>query len=126
MSTAATFLGQHFAFASGRTALLKLRLLSESDLDRLLGTHSLAEFDRAVAELKLMEPVRTGAETTESLLIRIEQWMKQEVENMSPLPKRPVFGILWLTGDAPRLSFLLKNILIFSLFLLQVLQYIMH
>ncbi len=109
MTTATAFVGQHFAFAAGRTAILKQHLLSQSDVDRLLGSHDLAEFQRTLRELKLMANVSAGAESIDSLLDASEQWMKREIEVMSPSAKSPVFGILWLMGDAPILAYLLKK-----------------
>ncbi len=109
MSTVQAFVGQHFAFASGRTATLKQHLLSQSDVDRLLGSHSLQEFERALGELKLMANVTADSTDSGVLLSAAEQWMKREVEGMSPPEKRPVFAILWLSGDAPRLAYLLKQ-----------------
>ena len=109
MSSQAAFIGQHFAFASGKTATLKQHLLSQSDVDRLLGSHSLQEFERALGELKLVTSALTGAEGADSLLLSTERWMKSEVLAMSPAVKQPVFGILWLTGDSPRLAYLLKK-----------------
>ncbi|MBP9850686.1 MAG: V-type ATPase subunit [Candidatus Peribacteraceae bacterium] len=107
--SATAFVGQHFAFAAGRTAILKQHLLSQSDVDRLLGSHGLAEFERTLRELKLMANVSAGTEGVDSLLNAAEQWVKREVEAMTPPAKRPTFGILWLTGDAPRLAYLLKK-----------------
>lgn len=109
MTSATAFVGQHFAFAAGRTAILKQHLLSQSDVDRLLGSHGLLEFERTLRELKLMANVSADTEGVDSLLSAAEQWMKREVEAMTPPAKRPVFGILWLTGDAPRLAYLLKK-----------------
>lgn len=107
--SATAFVGQHFAFAAGRTAILKHHLLSQSDIDRLLGSHGLAEFERTLRELKLMANVDANAEDIDSLLAAVEQWAKHEVEAMTPSSKRQVFGILWLTGDAPVLAYLLKS-----------------
>jgi len=109
MSPLGAFIGQHFAFASGRTATLKQHLLSQSDVDRLLGSHSLDEFERTLGELKLMVNAGDSSDGSDTLLRTTEQWMQSEVEAISPEAKRPVFGILWLTGDAPRLAYLLKK-----------------
>lgn len=109
MNTLSAFVGQHFAFASGRTAILKQHLLSQSDVDRLLGSHSLTEFERTLGELKLMEGVKASAIEAMARLDAVERWMKQEVELMTPVAKRPIFGVLWLMGDAPRLAYLLKK-----------------
>lgn len=109
MSTITAFVGQHFAFASGKTATLKQHLLSQSDVDRLLGCHSIAEFERALGELKLLSEIHAEADDAESKLVATEQWMQREVNAMSPAAQRPVFGILWLAGDAPRLAYLLKR-----------------
>ncbi len=109
MSSMTAVIGQHFAFASGRTATLKQHLLSQSDVDRLLGSHSFAAFETALGELSFIRDANTGAEGSEALLHATEIWMQREVNAMSPETKRPVFGILWLTGDAPRLAYLLKK-----------------
>lgn len=106
---ATAFVGQHFAFAAGRTAVLKQHLLSQSDVDRLLGSHDLAAFEQTLRELRLMENIDVSVEGTDALLRGVEGWMKREVEGMTPPHKRPVFGTLWLTGDAPVLAYLLKK-----------------
>lgn len=109
MKLANAFVGQHFAFASGRTATLKQHLLAQSDVDRLLGSHSTAEFERVLGEIKLTAGMGSSQAGPEAVLTATEQWMKREVDSMSPDAQRPVFGVLWLAGDAPRLAYMLKQ-----------------
>ncbi len=101
--------GQHFAFATGRTAVLQQLLLAQSDVDRLLGSHDLAECERIMTELKLTSRLGALPENADALLAMLEQWVRKEADSMAPESKRPVFDILWMDGDLPFLAYFLKK-----------------
>lgn len=102
-------IGQHFAFASGRTAVLRQSLLSASDIDRLLGTSGIKDFESALGEIKLAAETGVHSTGTDEAIRGIEQWMQAETDMLTPAAKRPIFAILWMAGDAPRLAYLLKK-----------------
>lgn len=101
--------GQHFAFATGRTAVLQQALLTQSDVDRLLGSHDIAECERIITELKLTSRLGALPEGGDALLAKLEQWVRDEASSMAPEDRRPVFDILWMEGDVPLLAYLLKR-----------------
>lgn len=109
MSTLSSLVGQHFAYASGRTGVLQQILLTVSDRDRLLGAKDLKEAEAILTELKLTNPIDQGLKKADEILLAIGAWMRSEVEMMTPEGKRPVFHVLWLQEDAPVLSYLLKK-----------------
>ena len=109
MSELTSIIGQQFAFASGRIGVLQQLLLTASDRDRLLGADGIRETEQILTELKITNPIDQGLKKADDILPACSRWMRQEVERMSPLHRRPVFHILWLEDDAPRLSFLLKK-----------------
>lgn len=102
-------IGQHFAFASGRTAVLRQSLLSSSDIDRLLGTSGIKEFESALGEIKLTAETGLHSSGADEAIRGIEQWMQTETDVLTPAAKRPIFAILWMAVDAPRLAYLLKK-----------------
>ena len=104
-----SLIGQHFAFAHGRMGVLRHMLLTQADVDRLLGAHSLKETENILTELKLTDVIDQGISDGHSMLAAIGAWMRREVEVMSHSAHRVTFHILWLQGDAPLLSFLLKR-----------------
>lgn len=108
-SSLAATIGQHFAFASGRTATLKQLLLTQSDADRLLGSHDVAELERILTEIKFTNGIDQSLSDSPTILHALEEWIRAEVTDMTPLYKRPVLDILWLSGDAPLLAYLLKK-----------------
>lgn len=89
--------------------MLRHALLSQADVDRLLGTHDVQEFNRTLTELKLTNGIAQGLKSAEDILPALEVWVREEVERMTPAAKKPTFSILWLEGDAPTLSYLLKE-----------------
>lgn len=109
MSQLSSTLGQHFAYASGRTGVLQQLLLTASDRDRLLGARDLSEAESILTEIKLTNPIDQGLKKTDEILFAVGSWVRSEVEMMSPESKRPVFHILWLQEDAPMLAYLLKK-----------------
>ena len=109
MPELASLIGQHFAFASGRTGVLQQLLMTSSDRDRLLGAKDLAETEQILTELKMSSIIDQGLKRSDDILQAVSEWIRREVEQMSPEASRPVFHILWLENDAPILSYLLKK-----------------
>ena len=108
MSALQSVIGQHFAYASGRTGVLQQLLLTASDRDRLLGAANLPEAESILTELKLTNPIEQGLKKSDEILLAIGAWVREEVEIMAPERKKPAFHILWLEEDSPMLSYLLK------------------
>ena len=102
-------LGQHFAYAQGRIGVIKQSLLSQSDVDRLLGAHDRKAVEQIFIELKITDGIDQGIQDSDTVLQAVAGWMRNEVEQMTPLSKQPIFTILWLEGDAPVLAYLLKK-----------------
>jgi|GEM_PF-519894 V/A-type H+-transporting ATPase subunit C len=109
MSALQSLIGQHFAYASGRTGVLQQLLLTASDRDRLLGSADLKEAEAILTELKLTSPIDQGLKKSDEILLAIGAWVRAEVETMAPESKKTAFHILWLEEDAPILSYLLKK-----------------
>lgn len=109
MSTFSAFVGQHFAYAAGRTGVLQQILLTTSDRDRLLGAKDLAEAERILTEIKMTNPIDQGLKKGDDILHAIEQWIRKEVQQMTPASMQPAFSILWSEGTAPLLAYLLKQ-----------------
>lgn len=109
MSEFASMIGQHYTYAYGRTGVLQLLLLSQADVDRLLGAQDRTDVERILTELKLTSLIDQGINESTEILLALEAWVRREVEEMVPTEKRPTFQALWITGDAPLLSFLLKD-----------------
>jgi len=109
MSQLSSTLGQHFAYASGRTGVLQQLLLTASDKDRLLGAANLEAAEQILTELKMTDPIDQGLRKADEILSALSEWIKEEVNLMSPEVKRPVFSILWIEEYAPLLSYLLKK-----------------
>ena len=109
MSVFSSVLGQHFAYASGRTGILQQILMNVSDRDRLLGAKDLREAEAILTELKMTNPIDQGLKKSDEILHAIEAWIRSEVEHMTPESKLPTFSILWMENDAPLISFLLKK-----------------
>jgi hypothetical protein len=109
MSATASLIGQHFAFAHGRTGVLQQLLLSQSDIDRLLGAADGNATEQILIELKMTSIIDQGIQDGNAVLQAVAGWIRSEVEQMAPHSKQPTFTILWLEGDAPLLSFLLKE-----------------
>ena len=109
MSLLSPTVGQHFAYAAGRTAVLQQILLSTSDKDRLLGAKDMREAEAILTELKLTNPIDQGLKKSDDILNAIEQWIRKEVEHMTPESKQPTFSILWMENDASLIAYLLKE-----------------
>ena len=109
MSTLKSLVGQHFAYAHGRTGVLQQLLLTQSDVDRLLGASGGKEVEQILIELKMTSIIDQGIQGGNEVLQAVASWVRQEVEQMSPESKKPIFNILWMEGDAPLLAYLLKD-----------------
>lgn len=104
-----SFIGQHFAFAAGRTGVLQQLLLTMSDRDRLLGASTLSEAEAILTEIKMTNPIDQGLKKGDDILHAIGAWVRSEVRLMAPENKQDIFNILWLEEDASLLSYLLKK-----------------
>jgi len=109
MSEVSALIGQHYAFAAGRTGVLRQLLISQPDVDRMLGSHGIQELNRVLTEMKFTNIIPQGLASTEGMLPALEQWVKNEVAAMVPESKRHIFTILWTDGDAPTLAWMLKK-----------------
>ncbi|MCA9370346.1 MAG: V-type ATPase subunit [Candidatus Peregrinibacteria bacterium] len=109
MPVFSSMVGQHFAYASGRSGVLQNMLLSSSDRDRLLGAKDLREAEAILTELKLTNPIDQGLKKSAEILSAIEEWVRKEVEHMTPASKLPTFAILWMEYDIPLIAYLLKK-----------------
>lgn len=83
--------------------------MTQSDVDRLLGAHSVKEVEKILTELKLTSTIDQGISQGYAILNAIGSWMRGEVEQMCPASRQATFRILWLEGDAPLLAYLLKK-----------------
>lgn len=102
-------IGQHFAFAHGRTGVLQQLLISGGDIDRLLGTHDWAETRRGVLELPLIRHTGNNAADVDTALHGAREWIRRETAAMTPETLHDIFAILWTEDDEPMLSYLLKE-----------------
>lgn len=109
MFARSAIIGQHFAFAYGRTGVLQQNLLTQSDIDRLLGAHDRQEADRILTELKFTQLINQSLGKHEAILQALAAWVRTEVLSMSPADQADIFDILWLEEDAALLAFLLKE-----------------
>lgn len=109
MLRAPSVIGQHFAFAHGRTGVLQQSLLNQSDIDRLLGAHDRRETEQVFIELRFTKLIDQSIRDPQEILAACQAWVHREVTSMCPKDKQPVFDILWMDGDQPLLSYLLKK-----------------
>lgn len=109
MPAFSSMVGQHFAYAAGRSGVLQQILLSASDRDRLLGARDLQEAEAILTELKLTNPIDQGLKKSADILHALEQWVRKEVEQMTPESKLPTFSILWMERDIPLIAYALKK-----------------
>lgn len=108
-STLAPLVGQHFAFAHGRLGTLRQHLMTESDLDRALGTHTVRELQQVLIELRLTDGIDQSLRDGDAILTALAAWTREQVLGMTPEDKRTVFDVLWLDGDVPLLAYLGKQ-----------------
>lgn len=87
---------QPFAYAYGRTTVLRPSLLTEGDVNRLLGATNGADAVRMLTELPMTKYIPQNIERPEQILYAVFHWLQQEVIGMSPSNLQPVFEILWL------------------------------
>jgi len=80
MSELSTLLGQNFSFASGRTGVLQLLLLTQPDIDRLLGSRDTSEANKILTELKLTSIINQGLNEGDAILQAVGAWIRHEVE----------------------------------------------
>ena len=109
MSASSAIVGQDYAYAHGRIGVLQQLLLSQSDIDRLLGTHDLKELQRVLTELKLTNKIDQGVADRDAILLSLGGWIRTEVEHMASEESHDIFSILWLEGDGPLIAYLLKK-----------------
>jgi hypothetical protein len=109
MPSLSSTIGQHYAFASGRTGVLKQLLITSADVDRMLGSGDTAAFSRVLTEMRFTNVIGQGLSSSDDMLPALETWVRNEVLSMVPEEKQNIFGILWVDGDAPLLSWLLKK-----------------
>lgn len=109
MIGSATRAGNDFSYAAGRVGALQQRLLTASDVDRMLGARTDRELRQIFDELKFTNVVTQDMESPDELVGRMETWLHRELENMLPETHKPILGILWLKEDAPLIASLLKK-----------------
>lgn len=102
-------IGQRFAFAHGRAGVLQQSLLSQSDIDRLLGAHDQRETEQVLTELNFTKLIDQSLRNPQQILTACQAWVRREVSSMTPPDLQPVFDILWMEGDLPLLAYLLKQ-----------------
>lgn len=109
MSELHALVGQHYAYASGRTGVLQQVLLSSADRDRLLGAKDITDAEHILTEIRFTDRIDQGLSKADAILDAVGQWIHEEVVQMTPESKRAVFSILWLDEDAAIISYLLKQ-----------------
>jgi vacuolar-type H+-ATPase subunit C/Vma6 len=109
MTSSMTRSGNDFSYATGRVGVLQQRLLTTSDVDRLLGAHNDRELQQILGELKFTSVVANDMESLDELVGCMETWLHKELEDMTPDAYKPVLDILWLKEDAPLIASLLKK-----------------
>lgn len=109
MTIVATRTGNDFSYAAGRVGVLQQRLLTSSDVDRLVGARSERELEQIIGELRFTNVVAGDMESLDELVGRMELWLHHEMETMLPDEFTSTLGILWLREDAPLIASLLKH-----------------
>lgn len=107
--SADALIGQHYAFAHGRLGVLRQSLLTQGDVNRLLGAHDLREVEQILTELKLTGVIDQSLKNADDILAALASWIRTEVEDMVEPKKLDAFRVLWLTEDLPLLAYLLKR-----------------
>lgn len=102
-------IGQQFAFAHGRSGVLQQFLLSQQDIDRLLGAHDRKEVEQILTELRFTKNIDQSLRDPHAILEACRLWVRREIAAMSPEAERAVFDILWMEGDLPLVAYLLKR-----------------
>ena len=101
--------GHDFAYGYGRMGVLQQQLLDQSDVDRLLGATDIRDAEKMLTELSFTRHIDQGEQHAEDILLQIGEWIRREVETLSPAASNPIFHILWLEGDAALISYLIKE-----------------
>lgn len=109
MLNSSPVIGQRFAFAHGRAGVLQQSLLSQSDIDRLLGAHDQRETEQVLTELRFTKLIDQSLRDPQEILAACQAWVRREVSSMTPKDLQPTFDILWMEGDLPLLAYLLKK-----------------
>jgi vacuolar-type H+-ATPase subunit C/Vma6 len=102
-------LTQYFAFAHGRIGVLQQLLLTQIDVDRLLGATDLADASKILTELKMTSLIDQSLNTSEEILSALGEWIRTEIALLSPISKRSTFDILWLEEEGAQVAHLLKE-----------------
>ncbi len=89
--------------------MLKLLLLEQTDLDRMLGAKDAREVEKILTEVKMTNVIDQGISEGSAILEAVGMWMRNQVEQMSPEEKRSVFHILWLENDCALMSHVIKK-----------------
>lgn len=95
------------AFGYGRLGVLQQKLLTSSDIDRLLGSHTPAEFERTLTEIPFTDPVPNC--NSHTVIGEMEAWLRSEMNALVPPPHNNAFHTLWIKEDGARISLLLKK-----------------
>lgn len=109
MTALASTAGHDAVYAHGRIAVLQQLLLSKTDLDRMLGAHDAADLARQFIEMKFSSRINQGIADPDAVLTAMAHWVRDEVFSMAPEKSLMAFDVLWLEGDIPLLSYLLKK-----------------
>lgn len=109
MSNLQSTFAPKFAYSHGRMGVLKLMLLEQTDLDRMLGASTAHDVEKILTEVKMTNVIDQGISEGSEILEAVGTWMRGQVEEMSPEEKRSVFHILWLENDCPTLAYVIKK-----------------
>ena len=107
MMTTPTILGQHYAFATGRTGVLTAQLLRSADIDRLLGAPSGEEAVRMMGDIEFLKV--EDNDSFQQTLDRSSRVIMMEAENMVPEEKHCLLHGIWIDGDRAQMSYALKE-----------------
>lgn len=99
---------QRYAYGHGRVGVLQEYLLTQTDVDRLIGARDASELARLIGELKLSTHVEY-VHNPHRFINAIERWLKQELRSMVDTEHASVFDILWIKDDAALLAYLIKK-----------------
>lgn len=108
MFASSTTSGQLYAYGHGRVGVLQEYLLTQGDVDRMVGARDATDLGRIIAELKISTQVEYIA-NPHRFLNNIEKWLRQELRSMVAEDTATVFDILWIKDDSALLSYLLKK-----------------
>ena len=98
-----------YTYAFGRIGVLQQLLLKQTDVDRLLGASDRKDLNAILTEMEMTSLLDQSLATAEEILPALSAWIREEVANMAEREQREVFNIIWLTFDAPLISYLIKK-----------------